>query len=199
MVRLDPSLIDGTRQQVWCINCGSNRVDRESSDSYRCGDCHEVRPRAVIIDPAVTWWIAGDGEYWRESTGIFLRNPVGAFLLFRRTRFPVGLTIPAGHVNAGESAEVAARRELSEETSVHAGAFHLLGDDRIVGDSCRRGSDAHYWHTYMVDAHREEEIAVSDEGRDPVWLSLPELRASAELTVATAFLIERYGERLAFV
>lgn len=42
-----------------------------------------------------------------------------------------GWDIPGGHVEAGESAEEAARRELYEETGARVGALQLLGYQRL--------------------------------------------------------------------
>lgn len=196
MVRLDPLTVGDTRQRVSCVDCGSTEVERDEHARYFCRVCGVVRPRAVIIDPAVAWWIAPDGEYWHESAGILLRNPAGEYLLFRRTKFPDGLTIPAGHIGPGEAPDAAARRELWEETSIRGDVFQLLGEDSIVGDSCRRGSDAHHWHTFLVQAKGDEEVTINGEGTEPVWLSPPELHDSVELTPATSFLVKRYRQEL---
>jgi 8-oxo-dGTP pyrophosphatase MutT (NUDIX family) len=52
---------------------------------------------------------------------VFVRNRAGRFLFFDRRAFPVSaLAVPAGHVDAGESPERAARRELHEETGWNA-------------------------------------------------------------------------------
>lgn len=196
MVRLDPLAFGETRQHVSCVDCGSTEVERDEHSLYRCRACGVVRPRAVIIDPAVAWWIAPDGEYWHESAGVLLRNPAGEYLLFRRTRFPDGMTIPAGHVGPGEAPDAAARRELWEETSIRADVLQLLGEDSIVEDSCRRGADAHHWHTFLVHATGDEEVTINSEGTEPVWLSPSELHDSTELTPATSFLVMRYVREL---
>lgn len=195
MVRLDPQAILGTEHRVSCVECDSTEIERDAHDRHSCRACGAVRARAVIIDPAVTWWIAPDGEYWHESAGVFLRNPAGEYLLFRRTRFPDGMTIPAGHLAPGEAPAAAAERELWEESSVRGEEFRLLGDDDILGDSCRRGSDAHRWHTYLVAARGDETVTINDEGTEPVWLPLSEM-AGAKLTYATSFLVDRYRRKL---
>lgn len=196
MTKLDPSLGYETTPRTSCIECDSERLTRDAAGSYVCESCGAHRPRALIIDPAIAWWIAPDGEYWHDTAGIFVRNRVGHLLLFRRVLFPFGLTVPAGHVNAGEPPGLAARRELREETSIRAGALRPLGEVDIVGDSCRRGADAHHWHCFVTETGGDEEIVINDEGVSPAWMSLSQVRESTDLTFAVAFLIDRYAAEL---
>jgi ADP-ribose pyrophosphatase len=56
-------------------------------------------------------------------------NPQGHLLLVRQFRPSIGavtLELPAGHIEAGESPEEAARKELCEETGHEADTFELL-------------------------------------------------------------------------
>jgi ADP-ribose pyrophosphatase YjhB (NUDIX family) len=58
--------------------------------------------------------------------------------------------VPAGHVDAGELPAHGAVRELHEEVGVEAHRIKHVASANIIGDSCRRGSDAHRWHAYLV-------------------------------------------------
>ncbi|MBP2330648.1 8-oxo-dGTP pyrophosphatase MutT (NUDIX family) [Kibdelosporangium banguiense] len=149
----------------------------------------------MIIDPALRWWIAADGEYWHETAGIFVRNPGGEYLLFRRTKFPFGLTVPAGHIEVDETPAAAAERELSEETGLSGRALDGLGDVDLVGDSCRRGADIHRWHVFITEVDEHTDVAINDEGTEPVWLT-PSSLAGVELTPAVTMLVERYRRHL---
>jgi len=56
-------------------------------------------------------------------------NPQGHLLLVRQFRPSIGmvtLELPAGHIEAGETPEEAARKELCEETGHEADTFELL-------------------------------------------------------------------------
>jgi 8-oxo-dGTP pyrophosphatase MutT (NUDIX family) len=143
----------------------------------------------------VTWWVADDGEYWHETAGVFVRDG-DRFLFFERTMFPVAaLTVPAGHVDAGESPERAALRELHEEAGWRApGVRHIVTED-IPGDSCRRGSDAHRWHAYLTDFDPAARVRLNEEGVNPRWLTLDEA-LTGDLTVPVRYLVERYRESL---
>lgn len=59
-----------------------------------------------------------------------VRRPEGVeFLIVRASREPFEWVLPKGHIEAGESPEDAARREVLEESGVDAEIVHLLGDD----------------------------------------------------------------------
>lgn len=196
MVKLDPALVDENSERTTCIDCDSERLTRDPAGLYVCAACGAQRPRAVIITPDVRWWLAADGEYWHQTAGIFVRNSAAEYLLFRRTRFPFGLTIPAGHVEVDESPAHAARRELLEETSLTAGVLRHLGDVDIPGDSCRRGADAHRWNCYVTATDGTEDVVLNQEGITPVWLSLPEMHTAPDLTLAISFLVKFYNAEL---
>jgi ADP-ribose pyrophosphatase YjhB (NUDIX family)/predicted RNA-binding Zn-ribbon protein involved in translation (DUF1610 family) len=136
-----------------CLRDGTLRSQRPQGKLvYRCTACAYIGPRALIIDPAINWWIDDQREYWHETAGVFAYNDEGKFLFFERMAYPFGLTPPAGHVDRGEAPVVSARRELREETTVDlpARGFRLLATDDIRGDQCRRGADIHRWHSFVV-------------------------------------------------
>ena len=99
------------------MNCHAETVERVIEDGktyYFCKTCNQRHERSIIIDPAVKWWIADDGEYWHESAGIFSKNRKGKFLFFERVVFPFAMTVPAGHVDTGEEPAMSANREAKE-------------------------------------------------------------------------------------
>jgi ADP-ribose pyrophosphatase YjhB (NUDIX family) len=60
------------------------------------------------------------------------------------------LTVPSGHIDTGEDSLTAARRETEDEVGIKASALIDITAQDIVGDSCRRGADAHRWHAYLL-------------------------------------------------
>jgi ADP-ribose pyrophosphatase len=77
----------------------------------------------------------GDGEpyYMLETTdyvAVVARTVDGKLVLVRQHRPVIGaesVELPSGHVDPGETAEQAGRRELLEETGMVAGEMELLG------------------------------------------------------------------------
>ncbi|MFF3791766.1 NUDIX hydrolase [Streptomyces sp. NPDC001981] len=190
----------------YCLHCHAETVEWIVVDGRKrctCSSCGREAERAVVVDPRICWWTDSDGEYWHESAGVFVRDPRGRFLFFQRTAFPYRLTVPAGHVERGEDPKRAAARELWEEVGIRDahGDLRLVADEHLNGDMCRRGSDAHRWHAYLldVDDHRgagtQGELTVNEEGEEPLWLTLDQA-LSSQPTFAVEHIIERHSNRL---
>ncbi|GAA2110526.1 hypothetical protein GCM10009780_65600 [Actinomadura alba] len=184
---------DGLRHQ-YCWGCRAETVTPDhGAAGFTCTTCGQKHSRVLVIDPAVNWWVDSAGEYWHESAGVFVRRADGLFLFFERVFFPLQWTVPAGHVDRGEDPRCAARRELSEEVGLEVDLADVieLGVDDVPGDSCWRGSDAHRWHSFLVEVPMNTTVQVLEEGRRPVWLP-PADALGRSLTVPVRTLIERY-------
>ena len=96
-----------------CVRCGHpvQRTPRGEPRKLRCPRC-----RYLIYD------------YPRIAAGMIVVRD-GAVLLLRRAHAPrLGcLDIPGGFMDAGETIEQAARRELREETGLRVGRLESLG------------------------------------------------------------------------
>ena len=190
---------DGKYHQ-YCAHCHAETVDRVYEDGktfYFCSTCKQRHERSIVIDPVIKWWVADDGEYWHESEGVFIRNSEGKFLFFERLIFPFALTVPSGHVDTGEDALTAARRETEEEVGYKADKFVDVATEDIVGDSCRRGADAHRWHAYLLPLKKNIDVKVTeeDEGQKPTWLTLEEA-LQKDLTYPVKYIINKYQDVL---
>ncbi|MEU1599000.1 NUDIX hydrolase [Streptomyces sp. NPDC005708] len=185
----------------YCLRCRGEAVRwRTTADGRRhcvCGACGHAADRALVLDPAVRWWTDDEGEYWHETAGVFVRDVRGRVLLFDRTAFPFGLTIPAGHVECHEHPDEAAARELSEETGIAGEPLEQLATIAVPGDGCRRGADAHLWHVYRtaeaVDADRAVELG--PEGTSALWLT-PDEALTRPVTHAVGRLLEVFRDAL---
>ena len=174
-MRLDFDWSEDGRVHQYCYRCRAESVKRVLVGGltfYDCGTCGQRCERSVVIDPTVTWWTDPSGEYWHESAGVFVADGTGRLLFFQRTLFPYVLTVPSGHVDVGESPAAAARRELREETALDPAAVEFVAVHDLLGDACRRGSDAHRWHAFTAAVSlTADSVRLGDEGREAVWLT----------------------------
>lgn len=193
-----PLPIDGQFHQ-YCSKCHSeniNRVFEGEKTFYLCDSCGDKSPRLIVIDPETVWWVdESTKEYWHESVGVFVFNENGKALFFERTIYPFAFAIPAGHLDTGEDAAIAAKRELQEEAGIEAHSVKLFSEEDVIGDECRRGADNHKWHLYTTKIENVGEIKINDEGVKPVWLTLEEA-LEKELVYPVKYFIKKYGGKL---
>jgi ADP-ribose diphosphatase len=96
-----------------------------------------------------------------EVVGIVPLDSEGNVILVRQFRLPaqeILLEIPAGGVDAGESAEEAAQRELQEETGYRAAQL-----DRLAGFFVSPGYCTEFIHVFLATGLSESVIAADDD------------------------------------
>lgn len=193
-----PLPTDGQYHQ-YCPQCHSeniNRIFEGEKTFYLCSQCGSKSPRLIVIDPKTIWWIdKNTQEYWHESVGVFVFNKDNKALFFERTIFPFALTIPAGHLDTGENADEAVKRELGEEAGLKADRINIFSEEDVIGDQCRRGADNHKWHLFTTQVENTDQVTINDEGIKPVWLSLEEA-SQKELVYPVKYFIQKYGNKL---
>ena len=105
-------------------------------------------------------------------------------------------SLPGGHVEPGEPAGEAARREVREETGVIAEVLGLVDLHEVIR---RDGADEVSWH-YVIAVHfgiwRSGEPVAASDCRAARFVRLDEL-ASVPLTAGAEALIHRAARRLA--
>jgi len=168
---------DGTGQL--CIVCGAPaaRVPKASrGEVFSCPNDH-YEPRCYLFDGKAKWSVE-DGRLVHESAGALVRRDQET-LLFKRTRYPLGWTIPAGHVEEGCDPADEMRRELEEEVGLRAGASRRVWREAVLlEDACRRGADWHRWHLFEVEP-APGDVRLGDEGSEFAWEDENGIRAMA--------------------
>ncbi len=170
-------------QTYYCWTChapGASRRDLDDGTvAYTCSICGGQSARVLIHDPIMSAWFDDQERLVHESCGIFITRGDGKLLLFQRTKFPYLLTIPAGHLEAGEAPDVCAVRECKEEVGIEASQVRNVFEGTIEGDSCLGGADIHKWHAYetTIDSIQEAAIQLDEEGSSWGWYSQNELHS----------------------
>ena len=107
---------------------------------------------------------AAGGVVWR------LRDAVVEVALVRRERYD-DWTLPKGKLDEGESARVAAHREVWEETGARVALGRFLGRTRYVIGTDNKVVD------YFAARYLDGEFTPSDEVAELVWLPVPDATA----------------------
>lgn len=182
------------QEHHFCFHCHAEGVeivyDADGHMQFHCATCGQTLPRCIYFSSA-TYWLDGSRTLWHETGGFFVRRPDGRFLFFERDNWPLGFHIPCGHIDAGESGEQGALRELREEVGIVPEAYQLIDVFDLIGDSCSGGADDHRWHLYLAKVNEYADIGVKEEGSNLQWLTLNEA-LQRPLLDSMRTLIQRY-------
>lgn len=195
-----PNIIPLDQEGQYCIKCFSGSIKRVYKGQltyYQCMACGEIRERSLVIDGHIVWYVDEHRTYWHESVGVLLVNEQNKILCLLRKIYPFSYSIPAGHLDIGEKYDVAARRELEEETGISlVEKFKLIKEFDLSGDSCRRGSDDHRWHLYRGVISGAPKIFLSDEALLANWFSLEELKTLNNISFPLKYIVETLGNSI---
>lgn len=180
------------QSKIWyCWHCGAAGAQK-TEGGYMCTAYGHTEERVLIYDPNMAMSFDEKDRLVHESAGVIVVRDDGKVLLFKRTKFPRLLTIPAGHIEVGENALVAASREMEEEIGVSPEKLVLLFDGDIAGDSCVGGADIHHWHAYGYKMEGNEKVHLDEEGSSWGWYTSHEL--SEENTVMPVLYLLRQND-----
>jgi 8-oxo-dGTP pyrophosphatase MutT (NUDIX family) len=173
-----PGTLPDTKTQ-YCWHCKSPGAQKTGTDpvEHACAVCGRTSPRVLIHDPNMQAYFDDNGRLVHESCGFILVRRDGKLLLFKRTKFPYLLTIPAGHLEQGEDPAVCAVRETEEEVGVTPTESVELFNGTIEGDSCLGGADIHLWYAYGSLLGDDASVKLDGEGSSWGWYDRAELNA----------------------
>lgn len=99
----------------------------------------------------------------------------GKYLLIDRMNPPYGFSGVAGHVDEGEEAITALRREVKEESGLSVISENLIFEEEINNNECKRGINVHYWYLYKVEVEGEL-IWNQEETKSIGWYTTNEIK-----------------------
>ncbi len=116
-------------------------------------------------------------------------------LLVQRSRPPLaGLwSLPGGLVEAGETLEEAARREIREETGIEAHALERIGLEEIIERDEAGTARRHFVLAVFKGRYRSGTVVAGDDARAAIWAD-PSNPDGLALTEGTA---RRLGDEAA--
>ncbi len=90
-----------------------------------------------------------------KSVGAVIRDKDGAILVLYRKKRPLGLALPAGHINEGETPPDAMQREVYEETGLEVKRYREVLHGTFPNpcsrtDAAGKSYDGHEWWVYEV-------------------------------------------------
>lgn len=99
----------------------------------------------------------------------------GKYLLIDRAVAPLGFAGVAGHIDKGEDALEALKREVGEESGLQINNCEQLFKEEIDWNWCSKGVSSHYWHLFKCDASGE--LQRSERGTKSIgWYSEDEIK-----------------------
>lgn len=143
-----------------------------------CPDCGQQLTVRPIGDEGLVPWCDACQRPWFDSFSTCIiaavMNAEGQVLLQRETRRPDREVLVAGYIKPGESAEDAARREISEETGLTATALryvasypHMDGNMLMLGFAATAEGTCHPSASEVVSSRwctLDEAVAALREG-----------------------------------
>ncbi len=149
------ALLNWHRRHRFCANCGSGTLIEEAGYSRRCPRCHAMHfPRT---DPVVIMTVEHRGR----------------LLLGRRSGWPKGrVSVLAGFVAPGESAEEAVVREVREESGI-------VARDPVYASSQPWPFPSSLMLGFEAQSDGGEPSARDGELEEVHWFSLDEVRRAA--------------------
>lgn len=117
-----------------------------------------------------------------KSVGAIIKDSSGNYLVQYRFKKPVGLAMPAGHIDESESPEETLKREVFEETGLSVGDAKLVFRRYINSEDgpCAKGHDGHEWWVYEVTTTGEPQLKEPEKHGFLKFMSVEEMRPYIE-------------------
>jgi nucleoside triphosphatase len=128
------------------------------------------------------------------TVGVLIFNPRGELLLLQSHKWRGKYVVPGGHIELGESAVEAVRRETREETGLEVDDIRFLCWQEFIYDELfwKPGHFIFLDYTCKTD---DSQVVLNDEAEAFLWAEPRGALAQLDLDPYTAKAIRQYLER----
>ncbi|HUH98394.1 MAG TPA: NUDIX domain-containing protein [Anaerolineales bacterium] len=130
------------------------------------------------------------------TVGILIFNPRGELFLMKTHKWRGKYSVPGGHIELGESAIEAARREAKEETGLEVRDIDFLCWQECIYDE-QFWKPRHFIFMDFTSKMDQGEVVLNDEAEEFVWIdprtALQELDMDAGTEVSIRTCLSRIG------
>ncbi len=128
------------------------------------------------------------------TVGILIFNPRGELFLMKTHKWHGQYGVPGGHIELGESAVEAARREAREETGLEIRDLEFLCWQECVYDE-QFWKPRHFIFLDFTARMDEGEVVLNDEAEEFIWIDPQKALGELDIDSYTAISICSYLSR----
>lgn len=132
--------------------------------------------------------------YPEATVGALVVNEKGEVLIVRSHKWGNKYTVPGGHIELGERAEDAIRREVKEETGLEAEPVELLIVQQAIYPKDFHKHEHYIFMDYLLKANSSKVELDGRELQDHVWVK-PEEALKLDLEEYTRIFVLKYLEK----
>jgi len=132
--------------------------------------------------------------YPEATVGALVVNEKGEVLIVRSHKWGDKYTVPGGHIELGERAEDAIRREVKEETGLEAEPVELLIVQQAIYPKAFHKHEHYIFMDYVLKAKSSKVKLDGLELQDYVWVK-PEEALKLNLEEYTRIFVLKYLEK----
>ena len=125
------------------------------------------------------------------TVGILIFNPYGGLFLVKTHKWHDKYGVPGGHIELGESAVEAARREAREETGLEIRDLEFLCWQECVYDE-QFWKPRHFIFLDFTAKMDKGDVVLNDEAEEFIWIDPKKALEELDVDSYTAFSIRTY-------
>ena len=129
----------------------------------------------------------------RVTVGALIVDNKGRIFLMQSHKWHHLWSIPGGHIEYGESAIDAVRREVKEETNLDVSVKELLCIQECIKSDEYHDKERHFIFLEFLCTSPNGEVKINEEGENHKWVKPAEMHM-VPLTTFTKKLLKRYIE-----